>query len=370
LIRLYANPAQIRTWDHYLNDLNLDSILTEGDATRVLRVVADLDDVPSFPESLAPMTSQSLSLQSAPLAITALTGPTSTSGTASMKSVKTSLFGSGSMLLSAPLLPPAARMVLARLTGANANKLLAQVYLDHVPAGQAGASFRVDYPANVLRIAGASSLIIPSGGLPAGAAPTWNVAPGNQYASQTGSVSMAAAWGTSWNFTAGQAVVNIVFEIHPAITGQVHFPVTLADAEVAPFNAEGPSTPLAIPGQSVNFTRTYADWALATLANDAADPNADHDGDGMRNGLEFAASTDPGDAQSRLQTSAVVRTADGYKLRWFAAYGVSYKVRWSSDLSTWTDLSGPQTGTGAETEVTDPAPPAGGRFYRVEVIQP
>ncbi|MEY4244061.1 MAG: hypothetical protein RLZZ245_1646, partial [Verrucomicrobiota bacterium] len=41
LIRLYANPAQIRTWDHYLNDLNLDTILTEGDATRVLRVVAD-----------------------------------------------------------------------------------------------------------------------------------------------------------------------------------------------------------------------------------------------------------------------------------------------------------------------------------------
>ncbi|MEY4244753.1 MAG: hypothetical protein RLZZ245_2338, partial [Verrucomicrobiota bacterium] len=135
LIRLYANPAQIRTWDHYLNDLNLDTILTEGDATRVLRVVADLDEVPSFPESLAPMTNQSLSLQSAPLAITALAGSTSTSGTAGMKSVKTSLFGSGPMLLSAPLLPPAARMVLTRLTGANANKLLAQVYLDNVPAG-------------------------------------------------------------------------------------------------------------------------------------------------------------------------------------------------------------------------------------------
>ncbi|MEY4243225.1 MAG: hypothetical protein RLZZ245_810, partial [Verrucomicrobiota bacterium] len=187
---------------------------------------------------------------------------------------------------------------------------------------------------------------------------------------QTGSVSMAAAWGTSWNFTAGQAVANLVFEVHPAITGQVHFPVTLADAEVAPFNADGPSTPLALPGQVVRFSRSYADWALATLGNAAADPNADPDGDGMRNGLEFAASTDPSDAQSRLQTSAAVMTADGYKLRWFAAYGVSYKVRWSSDLSTWTDLSGPQTGTGAEAEVVDPAPPVGGRFYRVEILEP
>ena len=102
--------------------------------------------------------------------------------------------------------------------------------------------------ADVLRIVGASSLDIP-----AGVMPTWNVAPGNQYASQTGSVSMAAAWGSAWAFSGGQAVANVVFEINPAAIGQVHFPLTLADAEVAPFNAEGPSTPLALPGQVVQF---------------------------------------------------------------------------------------------------------------------
>jgi hypothetical protein len=90
----------------------------------------------------------------------------------------------------------------------------------------------------------------------------------------------------------------------------------------------------------------------------------------MTNALEYAASTNPNDPNSRLQTTAAAMTVNGYRLRWFAAYGVSYKVRWSADLTIWTDLTTAYTGTGAETEVTDPAPPAGRRFYRVEVAQP
>jgi hypothetical protein len=263
-----------------------------------------------------------------------------------------------------------ARLVLTRLTGSNANKVLAQVYLDNVPAGQAGVSFHVEYPANVLRIAGASSLVVPSGGLPGGVAPTWNVAPGNSYDAQTGSVSVAAAWGSEWNFANGQAVANIVFEVTPASTGQVNFPLTLTATEVGPYNAEGPSTPLAVTGQIVTFTRTYSDWALATLGNSAANPNSDSDGDGQTNGQEFGASTHPGNPNSRLQTTSASMAAEGYKLRWFAAYGVNYRVRWSGNLTDWHNLTSSYTGTGAETEVTDPAPPAGGRFYRVEVLSP
>jgi hypothetical protein len=360
LIRLYANPSLIRTWDHYLNDLNQDTILTEGDATRVLRVVANLDETPSFPEAIAPMMAPMMMAMASPSSL-------STVSSSSLKGASVKMTSSMSMN-SFSLAPAAARLVLTRLTGSNANKVLAQVYLDNVPAGQAGVSFRVDYPASVLRVAGASSLIIPSGGLPTGVAPTWNVSPGNDYAAQTGSLTLAAAWDSSWTFANGQAVANIVFEVNPAATGQVHFPLTLAATEVAPYNADGPSTPLAVPGQTVTFSRTYADWALATLGNAAAGSNADSDGDGFSNGLEFASSTNPNDPNSRLQTTSAAMTASGFKLRWFAAYGVSYKVRWSADLTNWTDLTTPYTGTGAETEVTDPAPPAGGRFYRVEVL--
>ena len=351
LIRLYANPSQIRTWDNYLNDLNLDGVLTEGDATRVLRVVTKRDNPPSFPTA-------------APLAMFSMSALSSTDSS--------SVQMLGSSIAAAPAapnsIPNAARLVLTRLIGADANKLLAQVYLDDVPAGQAGVSFQVDYPAAVLRIAGASSLTIPAGGLPVGITPTWNVEPGNNYAAQTGSISLAAAWGSGWMFTNGQAVAHIVFELNPAATGQVHFPVTLAATEVGPYNAEGPSTPLTVTGQVVTFSRTYADWALGALGNAAADPNADSDGDGMSNGAEFAASTNPGDANSSLKTTAAEHTPAGFMLRWFAAYGVNYRVRWSGDLVTWENLVSPYPGNGTEAEVNDPGAPAGGRFYRVEVI--
>ncbi len=362
LMRLYATPSLIRAWDHGLNDLNGDAILTEGDATKVLRVVADLDDVPAFPGA-APLLLRSMlsarsslrmmTINSLQMAGSSLVSPVSLGGGILQINGSTS---------------STARLVLTRLTGVNANKLLAQVYLDDVPAGQAGLSFRVDYPAAVLRVAGASSLIIPSGGLPAGVTPTWNVSPGNAYAAQTGSLTLAAAWGSSWTFSNGQPVANIVFEVNPAAIGQVHFPLTLAATEVAPYNAEGPSTPLAVPGQVVVFSRTYADWAIATLGNAGAGSGLDSDGDGFTNALEFAASTHPSDPRSLLRTTSASMTAGGYKLRWFAAYGVKYKVRWSTDLKNWNDLTTTYSGTGAETEVIDPAPPPAGRFYRVEII--
>jgi uncharacterized repeat protein (TIGR02543 family) len=263
---------------------------------------------------------------------------------------------------------PATRMLLTRLSGVDSNKVLAQVYLDDVPVGLAGASFRVIYPVNMLRIAGASSLIIPSGGLPAGVTPTWNVAPGNDYANQTGSVSMAAAWGSAHTFTNGQAVANLVFEINPAAIGQVHCPLTLTEAEVGTYNADGPSTSISVTGQIVTFSRTYTDWALATLGDANADPDADNDHDGFKNSLEFASSTNPNDANSTLKTTAAEHTPEGFTLRWHAAYGVNYRVRWSNDLSNWNDLVPSYQGSGADADVTDFSAPPAGRFYRVEVI--
>ena len=360
LIRLYARPAQIRSWDHTLNDLNLDTILTEGDATRVLRVVALLDGTPSFPVAAQAMQAF-VAAESLPVRMSALMATQAMSSSVEIHaSAQAGAQASGD-----------ARLVLTRLTGANADKVLAQVYLDNVPAGQAGVSFRIDFPASALRIASASSLIVPAGALPSGASPLWNVAPGNDFANQTGSVSFAAAWGSSHTFPVGQPVANIVFDVQALESGQVHFPVTFTSGEIAPFNENGPASPIALTGQTATFTRTYADWALATLGNANADPDADSDGDGMSNAGEFTASTHPNNSNSLLQTSSAAFTPSGYTLRWFAAYGVNYKVCWSSDLATWHDLTTTAyTGTGAEAEVTDPDPPQGGRFYRVEVITP
>jgi hypothetical protein len=319
LIRLCANPSLIRTWDQSLNDLTGDALLTDGDVNRTLRAITEIANPPVFPIGTPP--------------------------------------------------GPHARLVLSRLSGIDANKVLAEVYLDGVTDGQAGLSFRVNYPASILRITDASSLTIPPGGLPAATVPQWNVAPGNNFADQTGSVAFAAAWDSSHPFTSGQAVANILFELHAGNISQVHFPLELTAVEVAPYHAGGPSSPLAVSGQVVTFSRTYGEWALATLGHADADPNADADADGERNGREFAASTHPADAQSRLQTTAMGLNPEGFTLSWVAAYGVRYCVRWSDDLLQWNDLTmAPFLGLGAEVEITDPSPHGEKRFYRVEVM--
>ena len=352
LIRLYANPAQIRSWDHALNDLNLDTILTEGDATKVLRVVTRLDEAPSFPA--ASPTVQSLA-----------------TGAPSVRTFSKTFSLSATRSFTVYSVPatPAARLVLTQLTGANANKVLAQVYLDGVAAGQAGLSFQVDYPAALLRIPGASSLVVPAGALPAGVSPTWNVAPGNVYASQTGRVSFAAAWAASHTFPTGSAVANIVFEIQPAATSQVRFPLTLSAVEVASYSADGPASPTTLTGQTVLYTRSYADWALATLGNSSAATSADADGDGQTNQAEFLASTNPADGQSLFKTTFAGYGQTGFTLRWFAAYGVAYQVQVSTDLATWSPLAGADVvGTGAEVTIVDSTPIGGRRFFRVVIL--
>jgi hypothetical protein len=334
LIRLYSNPALIRAWDHTLNDLNGDSSLTEGDATRVLRVVAELDSVSSFPTKRARLLSK----------------------------------GSDRMGKDAQ---GSARLVVTRLTGPNANKVLAQVVLDEVPVDQAGLSFRVDYPEALMRITGGASLIIPFGGLPVGATPQWNVFPGNSYSNQSGRLSFASAWGSAWTFGVSQSVANIVFELQDLNSAQVHFPLTLSATEVGPYNATGPSLPLALSGQVATFSRSYADWALATLGDANADPDGDDDHDGQSNGREFASATHPLNATSVLEvTTAELGPAD-FTLRWFAVYAVDYWVTYSFDLASWTEIpSSRVTGTNGIEEWSEPVGIASNTFYRIEVIEP
>jgi hypothetical protein len=355
LIRLYGSPELIRSWDHYLNDLNGDRILTEGDAIRVLRVAAALDDMPVFTSS-APRSLGSRSLKT-----------TSSVEGAPVLSL-TSAPRTRTVLATAM---PSARLVLTRLTGANANKVMAQVYVDSLPANQAGLSFTVSYPATLLRIADSNSLVTPSGGLPSSAVRTWNVAPQNSYAAQTGTVTLAAAAGSPFGFDPAQPVANIVFDVQPSATAQVHFPVVLSDVEAAPHSADGPASPVALTGQTSDFTRTYADWALATLGSAAASASDDRDGDGQSNGAEYAAATDPVNPSSLLRTTSMERGQGGFMVRWFAAYGVNYRLSASTDLKTWSPVGGVITGRGAEESASDPAASSGTRkFYRVETVNP
>jgi hypothetical protein len=315
------------------------------------------------PVSRSAMTAMVASPIEAPVALVALpvSRQRSMTGLSSMRS-----FASMSVITQ-----PSARLVLTRLTGSNANKVMAQIFVDGLPSGQAGLSFTVNYPAALLRIAGSQALVTPAGGLPTGAKCSWNVAPQNSYSEQTGTVTLAAANASSFVFDPTKPVANIVFDLQSAATGEVHFPVTLTAVEASPVNLDGPATPVSLAGQTAVFSRTYADWALANLGDAAAATSIDSDGDGQSNGAEFAASTDPADAFSRLRTTSMERALGGFTVRWLAAYGVNYRLSASTDLKTWSPVGGVVAGQGVETSATDSSSSSSARkFYRVEVVNP
>jgi hypothetical protein len=320
LLRLYANPSQIRPWDHPLNDLNLDGILTEADVTRVLRVVAFLDPTPSFPEPpSAGFAAMSFGTVENEVEAPILTALTSSQAPALRPSSASSLVHAMSFSGG-----PSSRLVLTRLTGAAAGKVLAQVYLDGVEGAQSGLSFRVEYPAALLRIAGSGSLIVPGGGLPSGASVVWNVAPGHNFAQQSGTVYFASSWSGSWTYSADQPVANIVFDL--LIDGNdVHFLMTLAGVESAPNAIDGVVNPQSIPAFTALFSRTSAQWEMR---------------------------------------------AEGFVVRWQGQLGVEYRVVTSTNLRDWTELPGSRiTGADREVEVTDSFESAR-RFYRIEVLPP
>jgi hypothetical protein len=119
---------------------------------------------------------------------------------------------------------------------------------------------------------------------------------------------------------------------------------------------------------------TYEAWAQQIFgANYATKGGASHDadGDGQTNQVEWQAKTHPLNAADRFKIATGTHTASGFKIRWQARAGVNYCVMTTTNLTTWTELPNSRvTGSGGEAEVTDLSPTAGGRFYRVEIVQP
>jgi hypothetical protein len=119
---------------------------------------------------------------------------------------------------------------------------------------------------------------------------------------------------------------------------------------------------------------TYQSWSQAVFGADSATdggPQQDADGDGQTNEVEWLAKTDPRNRADRFEIAAARRDASGFRLRWLARDGVSYRVCWTTDFVSWSELASSRlTGTGAEVEHTDPATGTSGKFYRVEVVGP
>jgi hypothetical protein len=120
-------------------------------------------------------------------------------------------------------------------------------------------------------------------------------------------------------------------------------------------------------------------WEQLHFPGQAVNPQADSDGDGTSNLLEYLAATDPTDPASCFRTVGAI-SGTVYSLPIQTNTGRSYKVWVSKDLSNW-QLQQTYTGDGSqkifsfdETTITSgpllSATHPSNYFFRVEVILP
>jgi hypothetical protein len=105
-------------------------------------------------------------------------------------------------------------------------------------------------------------------------------------------------------------------------------------------------------------------------AGDNSRAQDDADGDGMSNLQEYAAGTDPLDANSVFKTAIqLVVATNGTVLNWPAAQGRAYRVQYKADLSDlqWLDAPGTVSVNGNRGTYSAPAV-ASRRLYRVTLF--
>lgn len=129
---------------------------------------------------------------------------------------------------------------------------------------------------------------------------------------------------------------------------------------------QGPVPDYNFDGLDDRFQRRY--FPLFT-APEAA-PGTDADGDGLDNGEEYLAGTDPTRAQSLLKIDDVTLDAGGSRVRWESVSGKSYQVYSRVDLTgaPWQPVGSPVTATGPVSEYLDKAATNSFRFYRVAAL--
>jgi hypothetical protein len=151
---------------------------------------------------------------------------------------------------------------------------------------------------------------------------------------------------------------------------QVHFthvdasPMAIMPADYVQYNLQS------LPGDVWVGTSAQApravisdEWKLkffGCLADSAASPDNDSDGDGFTNLMEFNSGTNPTQVDWRFKMGL-----DGFAVRWYAEAGKQYVVEHSSDLQQWTAAGETVTGEGRLTEYRETAGAVQTQYYRV-----
>jgi len=149
------------------------------------------------------------------------------------------------------------------------------------------------------------------------------------------------------------------------------FPIGTTSVQCSAVDATGN---VATASFSVTVRLTLSVWrqihfGTASNTGSAAD-DADPDGDGMTNAMEFVAGTDPLSAASCIKVSQLSLSGSNSQVSFPTVVGKTYDLKASPSLQpgSWTLVQGGIPGTGATIQVTD----SNGanqpkRFYRIEV---
>ena len=187
LLRMLAELDTVRSWDIGRNDLNGNGVLDVGDAIKVLLAVAE-----------EPMG----------LGLGGEAGGLGMGGAV----------GDGETAYLSP----------GRLRGTNGQWVTVEVRLENVPSRVAGASVTVDYPVEALRLVGAAwqrvGWMVPGDALAA-----WHVAGG--YENQLGQVRLAVSSASAWALNEG-VLAELTFAVQPGAGERYLWTVGLSEVEV------------------------------------------------------------------------------------------------------------------------------------------
>jgi hypothetical protein len=332
---LINTPSKKRPWDAELNDLNGSGGIDSGDLTKILRIVAGLDQPP---EDLPTPAAQP---SFAPMALA------------------TSTMTSGSAGPNAYFLEEAAKVPLQIHVAGNLDDSTITAEAALPPMGETlyALQFMLQFPAQLLEIDRWEI---------GGATPT-NSQP-LVYSTGPGVLSYATFDSAPWAVDGG-TVLRVVFKTKNISASVQRQLITLSGLKAF---GEGGFELLATYQRPGQLTREPTVW-LRQAYGEQADPDADDDGDGLSNRQEYTAGTDPRSAASRLQLEDFAHdpVQNMQSLRWKAVRGVRYRVLTSDDLKTWSPVGGTDV-IGSDTDVEFEIKPDSKKaksFFRIEAVR-
>ncbi len=173
-------------------------------------------------------------------------------------------------------------------------------------------------------------------------------------------------------------VGTIRFTIPTSANQNTAYAINFMKISAGGFNLRGQNTGLITTSQRATsvFNDGIPDiWRLryfGTVSNLLSQANADADGDGVSNILEYKAGTNPVDVQSKFQLLSEKLNTNRYlKLSWNATFGKKYIVEAADSVfsTNWTIITSNLTGKAGicnfiDTNITDSK-----KFYRVRVSE-